>query len=354
MVLGGIEVLINGTVATTISKTATSFNYTFTSNGEYTIQLQDELMHTTNSNIITMYVGSTPTTLNWALSELGETMASNLTTQGVTSTASEGLTTLAGKILNIETDTLTLTSNKSILSYADSETATLTGTSSTGLTGLSVSVYNAVTGTKIGDMTDNEDGTYSYTYNSTGVGDISMTCATSSSESNSVLIEDCLYYNTAEIIQTSSNSSTLYDNNMSIQLPTNCEISFDECSLAGTGNKGQHRFFIMPKNMYNSGTTQPQSALWFDNDTYAGTMNAGTRTNNGTTYWFNGYTGVYEEYYNVKFVKQGTSISFYWNNQLWGTNTVSWIDDYSNYTASIMRWSAWGTTKMKNVKIKAL
>lgn len=44
------------------------------------------------------------TTLNGALSELGETMASNLVTKGVTNAdASDGLTTLAGKILNIQT-----------------------------------------------------------------------------------------------------------------------------------------------------------------------------------------------------------------------------------------------------------
>ena len=57
-------------------------------------------------------------TLNGALTELGQTMASNLTTQGVTSSASEGLTTLAGKILDIETGTLTLTSNKSTFAVA--------------------------------------------------------------------------------------------------------------------------------------------------------------------------------------------------------------------------------------------
>ena len=42
------------------------------------------------------------TTLNGSLAELGETMAANLVTKGVTgATASDGLTTLAGKILNI-------------------------------------------------------------------------------------------------------------------------------------------------------------------------------------------------------------------------------------------------------------
>lgn len=41
------------------------------------------------------------TTLNGALSQLGETMATNLTAKGVTASASDGLTTLAGKIATI-------------------------------------------------------------------------------------------------------------------------------------------------------------------------------------------------------------------------------------------------------------
>lgn len=49
------------------------------------------------------------TTLNGALSELGETMAANITTKGVTASASDGLTTLAGKILQISGDTPTPT-----------------------------------------------------------------------------------------------------------------------------------------------------------------------------------------------------------------------------------------------------
>ena len=41
-------------------------------------------------------------TLDGALQELGELMAANLTTQGVTASPSDGLTTLAGKILDIQ------------------------------------------------------------------------------------------------------------------------------------------------------------------------------------------------------------------------------------------------------------
>lgn len=45
-------------------------------------------------------------TLNGSLQELGETMAVNLVTKGVTNaSASDGLTTLAGKILNIQSGT---------------------------------------------------------------------------------------------------------------------------------------------------------------------------------------------------------------------------------------------------------
>ena len=60
------------------------------------------------------------TTLNGALQELGKTMASNLVTKGVSgATASDGLTTLAGKILNVPsgggvslTTSILLTSDK--------------------------------------------------------------------------------------------------------------------------------------------------------------------------------------------------------------------------------------------------
>lgn len=46
-------------------------------------------------------------TLNGALSELGETLASNITSKGVSASASDGLTTLANKVLQISGDTPT-------------------------------------------------------------------------------------------------------------------------------------------------------------------------------------------------------------------------------------------------------
>lgn len=49
------------------------------------------------------------TTLNGSLSQLGETLASNITQKGVQASASDGLTTLANKVLQISGDTPTPT-----------------------------------------------------------------------------------------------------------------------------------------------------------------------------------------------------------------------------------------------------
>lgn len=63
------------------------------------------------------------TTLNGSLAQLGETIATNLTAKGVTASASDGLTTLAGKINQIQTGTGGGVSN------------VVTGTFTTGSTG---------------------------------------------------------------------------------------------------------------------------------------------------------------------------------------------------------------------------
>lgn len=77
-------------------------------------------------------------TLNGSLQQLGETMATNLTTKGVTASPSDGLTTLAGKILSIQI-----------------------GGSSGGIT-------NVATGTFTTGSTGGSTGTVTLNYNGTG------------------------------------------------------------------------------------------------------------------------------------------------------------------------------------------
>ena len=141
------------------------------------------------------------TTLNGALRQLGETMAANLTTQGVPSTYDEGLTTLAGKILDIQggggTRTLTLTADKSILSYYDSDTATLSATlleDGEPVTGEAVVFFNG--STPMGSAQTDSNGVATKIYTSAGVGDVEFTAKADNGTlvSEIFVLEDCILY----------------------------------------------------------------------------------------------------------------------------------------------------------------
>ena len=166
-------------------------------------------------------------------------------------------------------------------------------------------------------------------------------------------VQDCRYWNTSEVTRTTTNGSTIYDNNMSELLPTNCEISFDMWSNH-SASSGEHRFFFLPKSQYNSGTTQPSYALYIDQLT-SSKINAGKRENSSSQgIGFTQVTATTSTYHTIKFVKNATSISIYVDDVFNCTVSLSWIDNYTDYCFSMMRWSTTGTTKIKNVKIKAL
>lgn len=195
------------------------------------------------------------TTLQGALYECKDRLISELANKGVTASYSSttGLLGLIHKISDIQSgELIVLTTNKSILSYSNSETATLTATHSLGA-GQSVSVYNAVSGAKIGDMTDNQDGTYSYTYTSTGNGaNLNIKCVDNNNiESNIITVKDRTFadesssnklsqytapsgcsmsYNSTEkayeiTLTTNNTSKMIYLNNL--QVSNNCSISMD-------------------------------------------------------------------------------------------------------------------------------
>lgn len=220
---------------------------------------------------------------------MGETIAENLTKQGVNSSASEGLTTLVNKVLNIQIGgTITLTTNKSILSHVESESATLTATYSKGA-GHSLEVYNATTGTKIGDMTDNNDGTYSYTYNSANVGDISMTAIDGAIESNSISIEDIYYYNDGTKLTgltiSSGVSVTVEDGALRITTSTSGEKAVTyPVTLTNNDN------YILEWELAKFGTDQ-HIACWLNNSSTASGLWMGYATNHD--YWDGGLTGTY-------------------------------------------------------------
>ena len=259
-------------------------------------------------------------------------------------------------VINAPTS-LILQADKSILSNYDNDNCTLTATlydnNNTPMEGLSVVFKNG--DIVLATITTNNNGVATYTYNSQGVGDVTIT-AECMNLVQTYSIEDCNYYNTAEVTRSSTNGSTIYDTNLSQALPTNCEISYDMWSQSPS-NTSEHRYFLMPKNKWSSGTTQPTEALYFDYHTDSsgnGQGNFGKRESNSTIKLSDFFNATISTWHTVKYIKEGTTIKMYFDDVLEHIATISWIDNFTDYTLSMMRWRTGGTSKIKNVKFKPL
>lgn len=194
------------------------------------------------------------TTLNGALTELGELMADNLNSMGVSDAdASDGLTTLANKILDIApvSQNLTLTSDKSVLSAYDSEYATLTATLSGGVVeGQTVSFDIVDSGTvveNIGTAQTNSSGVATVSYYAEGTGDISIQASVGMIVSETYSIEDCIKYNHLDINGWSTN------NNPTVS-------TSDEGITISTSSNGEKRVYFA--QAFTSSDNVEMSFVW--------------------------------------------------------------------------------------------
>lgn len=304
------------------------------------------------------------TTLNGALVELGETMAANLVTMGVTdATASDGLTTLAGNILLVPqgsvTKTLTLTSDKSILSYYDSESATLTATvvdeNSVPVEGETVEFFKG--STSLGTSVSDSSGLAVKSYGSTGAGDFSFTAVIGQVTSNSVSIEDCYYYAPTETSVTRSGTS-IYDywnNGRFSNLPSTYTVEFDMKTSTAPVNNGEHRIYWCPTSQWTGTSTQPRNAVFVGYAYQSGMkFNFGKRLN-GTTSAITNPSTTTNNWDSIKIAKVNSSgrCDFYLNGTYRDYYTLDGMDNYSEFAITYFIWSD-TTFSVKNIKIKAL
>jgi hypothetical protein len=177
-------------------------------------------------------------------------LVDNLVAKGVTGyTVNDGLTTLINAVLEIQgggVRTLTLTSDKDILSYADSESATLTATlleDGVGVSGATVEFFNG--STSLGTAQTDSNGVAVKTYTSTGAGDVSLKAEADNGMlvSKTYGIEDCTYYNSGTI----TGSQTLNIPN----IPTNFKATYklkktgnDAVCWLNVGNDANNSFFF--------------------------------------------------------------------------------------------------------------
>ena len=235
--------------------------------------------------------------------------------------------------------------SKDILSYADNDSCTLTAT----LTGDNVANRPVVfkNGSTILDTVNTDsNGVATYTYNSQGVGDVTITAEYMNLQ-ETYEFEDCLWTYLSEKTVTRSSSSTITEEVMSgtsLTLPNKFEFTFDlKSTLTG------YRTYLTPVQYKTS--DDPNYALFvqqtstFYNVGYRTTSTNALKSNtniDGTSYqkW--------------KIVRDGNTFTYYLNDvQVATTSNPTWFDNYSPHTIVFNCWTT-GNVSMKNIKIKPL
>lgn len=155
-------------------------------------------------------------TLNGALQELGETMAANLVAQGVTgASASDGLTTLADKILDIQT-------GGGSCYHIEFNEASYTASGGSATLELTLqSNYAPLSGATV-SVTGSDSSSYTCTTNSNGVGTVTVTGVTSEttftasynnvSDTCTVTVSNVLFFDDATSNHTDWYSTTNFTN----------------------------------------------------------------------------------------------------------------------------------------------
>ena len=295
--------------------------------------------------------------LNSSLQTLGQLMATNLQSKGVTANASDGLTTLANKILQVEStpigDNLKLTSNKNILSFYNHEycvlTATLLDNNGNGVSGEEI-VFKA-NGGVLGTITTGDNGVAQYTYQSTGVGDVTIT-AEGMALQGTCSIEDCILANVNASYTGTSTSDTVYSlgydeiadlSNIDFefsfkfhQTSYGCDVCLGASSeFSVSPIKSNYRIFIG-----NSGSGKTRYGYRTTSTTNVGGSTSGEVSLNTT--------------HNMKIVKEGTHFKYYLNDRLLGSKTITgfWFD-YHMFGVHTVQWNR-GTTTISDLKIKQI
>ena len=207
--------------------------------------------------------------------------------------------------------------------------------------------------TLIGTATTDANGVATITYTATGAGDVTIQAESGNLSSETHKVQDIYFYRGQEYSLTKSSGNVLnqaFDPNIALTLPSNCEISFEIYSTGGTSSN-EHRFFIQPNSLYVVGT-QPSKGLWVQHQRYnIGGFGYRDSTTGVINSNFSGFST--NEYHTVKFVRNGTSVTCYFDDAQKGSKTINFLDDYTDWNFYFHIWNN-GTMKIKNIQIKEL
>lgn len=246
-----------------------------------------------------------------------------------------------------------LTTDKSVLSHYDNESCTLTATlldsNGNGVSGEEI-VFKA-NGGVLGTVITGDNGVAQFTYQSTGVGDVTITVECMALQ-ETCSIEDCIIANVNASYTGTSTSDTVYSlgydeiadlSNVDFefsfkfhQTSYGCDVCLGASSeFTVSPPKSNYRIFIG-----NSGNGNTRYGYRIIATVSEGGSTSGEVSLNTT--------------HNMKIVKEGTLFKYYLNDRLLGSKTIAgfWAD-YHMFGVHTVQWNR-GTTTISDLKIKQI
>lgn len=246
-----------------------------------------------------------------------------------------------------------LTTDKSVLSHYDNESCTLTAilldSNGNGVSGEEI-IFKA-NGGVLGTVITGDNGVAQFTYQSTGVGDVTITVECMALQ-ETCSIEDCIIANVNASYTGTSTSDTVYSlgydeiadlSNVDFefsfkfhQTSYGCDVCLGASSeFTVSPPKSNYRIFIG-----NSGDGKTRYGYRTQSTVNAGGSTSGEVSLNTT--------------HNMKIVKEGTLFKYYLNDRLLGSKimTVFW-DNYHMFGVHTVQWNR-GTTTISDLKIKQI
>ena len=246
-----------------------------------------------------------------------------------------------------------LTTDKSVLSHYDNESCTLTAilldSNGNGVSGEEI-IFKA-NGGVLGTVITGDNGVAQFTYQSTGVGDVTITVECMALQ-ETCSIEDCIIANVNASYTGTSTSDTVYSlgydeiadlSNVDFefsfkfhQTSYGCDVCLGASSeFTVSPPKSNYRIFIG-----NSGNGNTRYGYRTQSTVNAGGSTSGEVSLNTT--------------HNMKIVKQGTLFKYYLNDRLLGSNTITgfWAN-YHMFGVHTVQWNR-GTTTISDLKIKQI
>lgn len=282
------------------------------------------------------------------------------------------------------THSLSVASTKDILSYADSESATITATltdNGSAVSGetLTYAIKHGSTTIDSGSATTNSSGQISFTYTSTGIGDITVEVSYGILLQETFVIEDCVRYDSASTDKTTdySYSSTVTSFTHSVDhyeavksvpvtsganyyspvyidetLPTNFEISVD-LNISGISNYIQTGLCVSDAHITTYQGVNECSVLKNSN-----TCGLFYRVSGSLTNYSENTNLARDTWYKYLLKVEGTSVTA--KIIRISDNTVMY--NQTKTLSNIQSWKKWNlllgydkqTLSFKNLKIKAL